>query len=186
MVLTAKQRALRDEIDKIVSLVGLNFTEIDAYAPAARTPVLQVMKQHIIRGEIIMKYTLLDELLTVIICNYYFRRSARRQTFQRLWRTQRFRIFNHYIMDEMYVLGKMHAVHAMGAVPGNIQSIICRINELRNAVAHSFFPENRRKYIKSKAVLYDGIDIFSRDGVERFKNDSETANDYLTNRAFGA
>jgi hypothetical protein len=35
------------------------------YEEEARTPILEKMKQKLIRGEIIMKYTLIDEFLSV-------------------------------------------------------------------------------------------------------------------------
>jgi hypothetical protein len=57
-----------------------------------------------------------------------------------------------------------------------------KINDVRNALAHSFFPQNRRRYRKLGrrvaygGVPYNGADIFTRPGFEKFYSD---ANDVL-------
>jgi hypothetical protein len=69
---TAKQRRLRAEIEKISSMIEMDFWDIEKYKPEDRTTRLEIMKRQLIRGEIITKYTLIDEGLAVIIANYYF------------------------------------------------------------------------------------------------------------------
>lgn len=115
--------------------------------PDSRTTYLELMKNKLVRSEVILKYALIDGLLSVIICHYYFRRPKRTFTFKQLWRTKKFRVFNHYISDEIYLLGKLRIVHAVGKLPKEVREAVERINALRNALAHSFFPENRRQYM---------------------------------------
>jgi hypothetical protein len=82
--LTPTQRRLLDEIKEISESVRMDHWNILNYEQEARTPILGIMKQKLIRGEIIMKYTLIDEFLSVIISNYYFRRDPKTQsTFRR-------------------------------------------------------------------------------------------------------
>jgi hypothetical protein len=88
-------------------------------------------------------------------------------------------------MDETFLLKKLATVEAIIRVPKDVSSAIKQINDLRNAIAHSFFPENRRRYIADKKVLYRGSDIFSRQGVEKFQNDYETARAFLAPKVFG-
>jgi hypothetical protein len=158
---------------------------IEAYEQEARTPILQIIKNQLVRSDVIIKYTLIDEFLTDIICNFYFRRKKSGQSYRDLWKTKRFKIFVHYLMDETYLVKKLAIVRASKTVPGEVSSAIMRINDARNALAHSFFPENRRQYAADKKVMYKKAHLFTKEGVEAFNNDYHIASDYLINRAFG-
>jgi len=70
-------------------------------------------------------------------------------------------------------------------VPGDVSSAIKRINDVRNALAHSFFPENRRRYTADKKVMYKGAHLFTKEGVQKFQDDFEIASNYLIKQAFG-
>src|ERR1700730_14917436 len=54
-------------------------------------------------------------------------------------------------------------------VPG--ERGIERINALRNAIGHSFFPENRRQYAGHKKVMYQGENVYTRNGIQKFEED---------------
>ncbi len=125
----------------------------------------------------ISKYTLIDEYLTDIICNYYFRHLKKNTSYRR--KKKDFRLFVHYLMDETHLLKKLSLVRAIGAVPKEISSAISRINDIRNDLAHGLFPENRRRYAGKKKVL------FSVEGVSKFHDDFRLAADHLSKRAFG-
>ena len=58
---TAKQRRLKTEIDDIAAAVTMDHWNIADYDEDARTAILGVMKVKLVRAEIIMKYTLIDE-----------------------------------------------------------------------------------------------------------------------------
>ena len=148
---------------------------------------LQLIKAQMIRSEVIVVYTFVDELLTTIICNYYFRvpRRKRAAKHHQLWKTKHFRIFNHQIMDEIYLFKKLSIVRAMREIPKNVVSAVGRINDLRNVLAHAFFPENRRQYMSQKKVIYRGNDIFTVAGVLGFEEDRKLVLDYFWKRAFG-
>ena len=57
-----------------------------------------------------------------------------------MWRTKKFRIFVHHILDEVYLLPKLKIAGQIGEVPKEVRESIERVNALRNALAHSFFP----------------------------------------------
>lgn len=99
------------------------------------------MKDKLVRSEVINRYTLLDEFLTDIICNYYFRRKRSNESYKTLWTTKPFKVFVHYIMEETYLLKKLEIVRAIKEVPSDVVSAIKRINDVRNTLAHSFFPQ---------------------------------------------
>ena len=47
---------------------------IERYEARSRTTRLQMMRDRLVRAYIISHYTLMDELLTDVMCNYYFHR----------------------------------------------------------------------------------------------------------------
>jgi hypothetical protein len=67
-----------------------------------------------------------------------------------------------------------------------MRDIIERINALRNAIAHNFFPENRRQYAGHKKVMYQGENVYMTNGIQKFEEDFNVVNNYLLVRAFGA
>jgi hypothetical protein len=79
----------------------------------------------------------------------------------------------------------MELVHAIDPLPSEAIKIIRKVNALRNAFAHSFFPENRKEHRKNKKVLYSGKDIHTYEGLQLFLNDWDSAWTYLARRAFG-
>ena len=77
---------------KSCSLANLNSTGIGDYEKEARTPVLEAMPQYAHsrrnRHEI---YTLIDEMLADLICNYFLKKNQ--ISYQKMWRTKKFRSF---------------------------------------------------------------------------------------------
>jgi hypothetical protein len=182
--LTPKQRRLINEIEEIAASIGMDYWNILEYRQNGRTAMLEVMKRQFICSDIISKYTFIDELLGVIICNYYFRMPKQDANFRTLWKTKKFRLFVHYIVDETYLLNKMRLVRAINEIPAEVRNAIERINALRNAVAHSYLPENRRQYMAHKKVIYQDADVFTKGGIAKFLADATRAQDYLFTEAF--
>jgi hypothetical protein len=56
--LTRKQRRLLKELEDLTELFGLDYANIHEYEPEARSPVLEVMKDKLVRAQVIMWYTL--------------------------------------------------------------------------------------------------------------------------------
>jgi hypothetical protein len=61
VVLTAQQRHLVRELEEICREFRLDFYDIKQYEPEARTTLLELAKNHIVRGEVVRSYTLIDE-----------------------------------------------------------------------------------------------------------------------------
>jgi hypothetical protein len=81
---------------------------------------------------------------------------------------------SNYILDRLSLLQKLEFVRARIYLPPRFYKDIRDLNTLRNALAHSFFPENRR--VKPK---WKGFDIFSFEGVGQFINDTTEASDFF-------
>ena len=181
--LTAKQRRLVRELDLIVQRVGLNYQDVLRMKRKVRTTVLEVAIRRLVRGEVVERYTLIDEFMANVMAQYFFPK----RDFIRAWRTQRFRRFNFFVLERLSLMHKFAFVKDLYDVPRGIAANVDALNAVRNAMAHAFFPENLRAYVtKGKPgpsrpvpVTYKGIDIFTAAGVSRFREDSEALFDYL-------
>jgi hypothetical protein len=182
MALTRTEKRLRAEVEEIAAAVRMDVWNIEGYKqpPFDRKSLLRIMKDKLVRSHVILKYTYIDELLTDIICDYYFYLDSKKNTtYKTMWGKKRFRVFVHYLMDETFLLKKLSLVEAIKKVPADVSSAIKRINDVRNALAHSLFPENRRRYMRDKKVLYSGKHLLSLDGIEAFNQDCGVAERWL-------
>ena len=170
--LNPTQRNLIKELEEICGHYNLDWYNIGAYPPDQRTPYLQVARDKIVRGQVITYFTVVDDLLATEICRYYF---GRRQSLFKLWRTRKFKIFNHYVIEELHTLQKLRHVRAIRKVPSSIVSDIERLNALRNTLAHTLFPENTRKGL----AKWKGVSIFSVAGLKALQQDFEKVVEYF-------
>ncbi len=181
--LTQRQRKLIGELEKIASIVRVDYWNIRDRERGARTPVLEVMKRELIRGEVIGQYTLIDDLLSTEVCLYFLPGKD----LIKQWKTKKFRRFNYYVIERLYMTQKLAFLKDVYDVPKEIAGKIEEINALRNALAHAFFPENLRVYQmkgrpgprKPVIVRYKGQDLFSIEGVTAFVEDCSKVTDFL-------
>jgi len=75
---------------------------------------LELAKDQIIRSAIIQKYVLLDEFLSAVVCWHFF---GKRRGFPELWRTKRFRSFNYFVLDRLYLIQKLDLVRSVHEIP---------------------------------------------------------------------
>lgn len=173
--MTKKQRALVAEVQHLISALGLDPDEIvDESDPEARTMYLELARDQITRSAIVLKYVLMDEFLSGIICWHYFGKS---RSFPQLWKTKRFRTFNYFILERLYLLQKLDLVRNVHEIPKWVTSDLAALNELRNGIAHSFFPQNRRRKPEWK-----GHSVFTRAGCDRFLEDVQKLSDLFVER----
>jgi hypothetical protein len=143
--------------------------------------MLEFSEDHIVRAGVIGKYVLIDEFLTNVICRHFFKPKA---SFPKLWRTKKFRNFMFYIMEDLSLLKKLTIVQSIIDVPKPIAHSIHRVNSTRNALAHSFFPENRREHKPRGRVMYKGRDLFSVEGYKGFAEDAQQVIDFFVEHRF--
>ena len=182
MALTRTELKLKREAERIAVMTKLDFWNVEKVDKRFRNVHLSNSINHMVLGEVITQYILLDEVLTVLICRYYFKKSRKRFL---LWRRKNFRIFVNFILDETYLIKKMEVIQAFKPLPSEVRSIIHKVNSVRNAMAHSFFPENRKEYRKVGKVMYSGKDIRRSEGLEKFMDECNEAWEYLARRAYG-
>src|SRR5689334_17751367 len=162
--LTRKQKSLLGEIEKVAELLGLDWRSIEDYETESRRAHLERIKRHLVIGEVVMQYTLIDEYLNMCLCHYFFGRG---KSFIRLWKTKKFQNFNYHILEGLFLLEKLRFVKSFMTVPRAVARDIEQVNSLRNGLAHAFFPEN----LKRSKPIYKGKNIFTLDGIELFVKD---------------
>jgi hypothetical protein len=182
--LTRKQSRLKGEIEIMAAMIGLDPKNIPVIPRQLRTFTLILAKDHLVRGRVIMRYTQIDEVLSCVIAKAYFP-IKKSSDMHQLRRTKKFRVFSHHILDNLYLLNKLRMVHDLKPVTSQAREIVERLNALRNALAHSFYPENRFQYRKKKKLLWRDADIYSFTGLMVFDLECQLAADYFYHRAFG-
>lgn len=170
--LTQKQKCVVAEVEDIAELCVLDYENICDYPPADRTVRLELMIRQLVLSKVVWEYTYVDELLGSVICHFFF---GTKRDFPKLWRTKKFRTFNYYILEVLSLSEKLRLVKSIQALPKSIAADIETLNALRNGLAHAYFPENLRSY----KPIYKGMNIYSREGLQRFIEDMRKATRYF-------
>src|SRR5215467_835409 len=100
--LTKTQRALLQEVEALAQRFSLDYQNILDFDADGRTHYLRAMKDKMIRSQVIIWYTLVDEFLSMALVRHFF---GKRSTIK-LWRTKRFKAFNYYLLEELFLLKK--------------------------------------------------------------------------------
>ena len=137
--LTVEQKKLVKELDEIYSILNMDYWKIEECPENRRDSTLFLEKRRAIVSQIIVQYTMIDEMLNYEICKYFFGSSER---FVKLCGVEKYRNFHYYILERLYLLGKMKLFRSFCKVPKDIREKIEKVDALRNAVAHAFLPEN--------------------------------------------
>ena len=122
------------------------------------------LRRHFIRGEVVLQYTFVDEYLNNALCRYFFGAKA---YFPKLWKTQRFRNFNYYVVEGLSLMKKLQFLKSIHKIPKIVSADVERLNNLRNGIAHAFFPEN----LRSAKPHWKGKSLFSSEGLHAFDTD---------------
>ena len=134
---------------------------------------LEFIVNRIVRSEVIISYTKVDELLGSIIAQYQFG-----DDFIKLWRTKKFQYFNHHVLEELSIMAKLRYARSIKEIHRGVVEDINRLAGLRNGLAHAFFPEN----LKKSKPEWKGQSIFSVEGSRRFVEDMGKVYDHLMPR----
>ena len=177
MKLTRKQSELTQEVNHLLELLKLS-PDVSEVEPELRTTHLELAKRGLVISGVLGRYLFTDELLNDVICREFFPRD---RPYPELWRTKKFKAFNYYVLERIYLVQKAELVRNRIRMPKKVYKDLLALNDLRNALAHSFFPENRR--VKPS---WKGSDIFSLSGFEQFWHDMSEISDFFFNRIYRA
>jgi hypothetical protein len=189
MPLTPSQKHKVAELREISEIACIDFWNAESSNDdsSVKHVVLDLAKDRIIRADVVFSYVLIDELLCNLICQHFFgTNTSLGRSWRSEWKKARFKNFNYHVLEGMALLRKLALVKEFLDVPKDIEDIISRTNMIRNALAHSFFPMNKKDFRKSEVATYKGKDIFSLEGLRLFDADANKAIGFLSNRAHGA
>ena len=169
--LTLKQLRYVRELGEIFAVLDLDFEGIRDYPEAEeRTAHLERILSHVVRGEVITQFTLLDELLT--------HKLARRMLGSRhtnIRRSKRFQALKKALVDSrLPVSRKLEMLRQFTRVPLTVTAHIVETARIRNVFAHSFFLD-----VPPTKLAYKGKNILSADGVKRLQADYRRTLDFL-------
>ena len=172
MKLTTKHRALQEEVSTLLTFLTFT-TDLTGVDSAVRTSRLTLTKRQLVVAAVLQQFLLIDEHLNNEMCWEFFRK----RTYPKLWKTKRFCAFNNHILDRLTLLNKLALVRTRIRISKAFCERIETLNSLRNAVAHSFFPENRKTKPKWK-----GADILTINGYSEFFHDMHEVSQFFFKR----
>lgn len=171
-----KQNRLTREINEILENEYLSPQEIIKISKDQEetNTRLEVAKDRLVRITVISDYVLVNELIDQIICNFFFGKKI-------TWRSKKFRLFNQNILESMNLLNKLNLMEDFFKLQKPERDFIYALNGLRNAFAHSFFPENRRR----EKPIYKKKSIYKISVLREYKEDYDKAISFLMEKAWG-
>jgi hypothetical protein len=184
MPLTRRQKSKVKELEEISKIAHVDFWNVKDSSDDddVKDIVLDLAKNRLIRADIIFSYVLTDQLLSELIARHFF---DPQKTVRELWETPKFKHFSYHVLEGMSLLRKLALVKEFWQIPKPIEDIITRMNVIRNAIAHVFFPMDKKDFIKIGTVTYKGKDIFTLEGLKVFDDDTNKAVGCLADLAYG-
>lgn len=173
--LTKKEHQLAAEVKQLLSRRELNPDEIVADPYYDRTYRLDLAKDQIIRSAVILYYVRVDQYLNTLIWWHFFGKRAR------LMLTKRYKSFNYFILEKLYLLQKLDLVEYVTDLPPWVSSDLRKLNDLRNGIAHSFY-----LFLRKRKPEWKGQSVFTQAGFDRFMNDMEMLLDFFRIKLYGS
>ena len=175
----AKIKKQQAELERIHKLAGLK--KIKVWRKDKRTRVLSDLegqKRRLITMIVLDSYLQIDNKMGILITNFFFNHCQKiDKVVQKITSSSEFKVFQSSILNEMPFMRKISTLKKIIDVPKYITADINRINDLRNAIAHSLIPET----LENDRTSYKRKSIFSIEGVETLDKDTEKIMSFLQN-----
>ena len=157
-----KQNELTKEIKELLSKEYLLPEEIikDSEDQEEINIRLDIAKDRLIRLLIISDYVMINFLLDKIISNYFFKKSKHEQI-------KRPKIFQQHFLDRLTIPNKIDLLDEFFKLNNIDKGFILTLNGLRNAFAHSFFPQDRKR----EKAEYKKKSIYKKEVLRQYKED---------------
>jgi hypothetical protein len=171
---TRLQKQLLSQIQEITEILALDPNQILVEwsgEPEAVTTHLRRIIDHLIRGEILTQYTLVDSMLNFRLGELVFGRG---RSLRKVQGKAKHRALTE-ICEHIYPMEKVKVIQQHRKMPKRYVSTMAALNDLRNGLAHSFFIEDLPKAKKT----FLGNDVFTPDGLSEFQKAMGALFDYL-------
>jgi hypothetical protein len=167
--LTKIERGAFTEVARIAGIAGSDFWNAGNWTAGSRATRLRHVAVELVRGRVFGLHSQIDGLLASCL---YLRLTQKRAA------SPAHKILYGHILEEMPLLRKRDAVAALQAIPKPILNRIGAINDLRNRLVHlttshyNAAPKSRNTAIRKEKLLYQGKDVFTAAGLEKFQDDA--------------
>ncbi len=174
MRVSKRQKGLALEIENLIKDQGLSVDQIMKEENSdARTAILELAKDQIIRGQIIFDYALIDEALNAMIRSYFFGKNVKKN--------KKMKSFDNDVLEKLYILNKLEIAEKYCKFPSLANTFIRELNRIRNGLAHSLSPEE----LKTNKPLYKGKSVYDIEGLNIYHQDMDKVFRFLTKKAWG-
>ena len=158
--LTNKQRKYVRELREIFAILNLDFESVrDDQTAKERTAHLKRILVHVIRGEVITQFTLIDELLTHELAGKILADRVKHRRPSKRFQTVKAALAE----SRLSLPRKLALLRSFVRVPDDVVAQISRLTKLRNHMAHHLVLDDSAETLK-----YSGKNIFSVEGLQLF------------------
>ncbi len=164
------------EIDSLLKLVNLQKITDKGPSDIYTFTNLEGQKRQLIRMMILESYLQIDAKMSILVTDFLFHHCQdKHEDMVKITNSKEYLVFTDKLLKEMPFIRKVVVIKGFIAVPSDITSNLNKINDLRNAIAHSLIPEN----LGNERVLYKGKKVFSLEGAKLFNKDVSKIMTYL-------
>jgi len=168
--LTRKQLKYVRELREIFAIFDLDFESVEHYPEKEeRTAHLERILDHIVRGEIISTFTIMDDLLTRDLARAILEPRVKKITTSNRVTC----LFEELTQARLSMIQKLRMLRLIKRVPKHIGDRIIDFNKLRNLAAHRFLLHG------SKPAQYRGRKILTLECIKAFQADRKALFDYF-------
>ncbi len=137
---------------------------------------LDGQQKQLVNNIILNTYLQINLKLDILVSNFFFNHCQNNyEPVVEITTSNRFKVFQSYILDEMPFLRKLSILKTFTVIPKEVIKNIEKINDLRNAVAHSLIPEK----LKNDRTLYSGKSIYTKEGINLFNKEVRITLNFL-------
>jgi len=139
-------------------------------------PNLDSQQRQLVNNIILNTYLQINSKFDILVSNFFFNHCQNNyEPVVEITTSDRFKVFQSYILDEMPFLRKLSILKTFITIPKEVIKNIEKINDLRNAIAHSLIPEK----LRNDRTLYSGKSIYTKDGIKVFDKESRKTLNFL-------
>ncbi len=137
---------------------------------------LEGQKRQLITVLILGAYLQIDAKMSILVANFFFHHCSKEwEVVQKVTNSKEFLVFSKKLLNEMPFLRKISIIKEFVSIPKEMLTTINKLNDLRNAIAHSAIPEQ----LGEDRVKYKGKLIFSLLGAKLIKQDVKKVMSFL-------
>ena len=170
-LLSNYQRRALTKCKRLLGVASLNpdlIFDLAESNPSLVPHIIHNMTDQVVRGEVILEYTTIDNELDHVLYHHFFGKTPK--AIGRIRQSKTLEL----MLQNLYILQKLAIVRSFREVPKAIASTIAAVNDLRNGLAHNLYLE----HLSPSKRTYKGH-IFTAEGLDAFRKDTLAVGEFL-------